>query len=154
VKVLITGSNGFIGRWVTERLDQEGHETIGLDRTERIVPGRGTFFRCDLLDLQQLEAAFVQTRPDAVVHLAGRVDLQETRELAGYAANIDGVRNLIAAIRAAGSVRRAIYTSSQLVCRIGYIPRGPEDYCPDTLYGESKVNGSSVNWTEVEFLGA
>lgn len=125
MKVLITGSNGFIGRWVVERLEQEGHDTIGLDRTERIAPARGHVVCCDLLDRQQRESAFVQTRPDAVVHLAARVNLQETRELAGYGANIDGVRNLIKAIRAAGSVRRAIHTSSQSELRARPIPSLP-----------------------------
>jgi nucleoside-diphosphate-sugar epimerase len=90
-----------------------------------------------------------------VVHLAARTDLEETQDIDGYAANIAGVRNLIAAVRLTPSVRRVIYTSSQLVCRVGYVPTSDLDYCPNTLYGRSKVltetivrehDGGNVEW--------
>ena len=77
--------------------------------------------------------------PDALVHLAARIDLDEKTNLAGYAANIEGVKNVIAAVRLAPSIRRSIWTSSQLVCRVGYVPRNDTDYTADTLYGQSKV---------------
>ena len=48
----------------------------------------------------------------------------------------------MAAIEVTSGVERAIFTSSQLVCRVGYVPRSDTDYAPSTLYGESKV------WTE------
>ena len=32
-----------------------------------------------------------------------------------------------------------LITSSQLVCRPGYVPKNYEDYAPHTLYGQSKV---------------
>jgi nucleoside-diphosphate-sugar epimerase len=86
-----------------------------------------------------LRAALNRVQPDAVVHLAARTDLAETLSVHGYAPNVDGVRNLIEAIRATRSVKRAIFTSSQLVCRVGYVPASETDYAPDTPYGESKV---------------
>jgi nucleoside-diphosphate-sugar epimerase len=89
------------------------------------------------------------------VHLAARTDLEETKHLKGYAANIEGVRNLVGAVRGCASVERCVYTSSQLVCRVGYIPSGETDYAPNTLYGQSKVmtekivrenDGGGVEW--------
>jgi nucleoside-diphosphate-sugar epimerase len=89
-----------------------------------------------------------------VIHLAARTDLDDTR-IEGYAANIDGVRNLLSAIRATSSVRRAVFTSSQLVCRPGFVPKTAQEYSPHTLYGESKVltekivregHGGGVDW--------
>jgi 3-beta hydroxysteroid dehydrogenase/isomerase family. len=56
-----------------------------------------------------------------------------------YAANGEGVRNLVNAAAGTPSVSRGIYTSSQLVCRVGYVPKDDHEYCPNTLYGESKV---------------
>jgi Nucleoside-diphosphate-sugar epimerases len=93
--------------------------------------------------------------PDALIHLAARIDLNETRDLNGYAANIDGVRNVIRAVKQTPGIHRAIYASSQLVCRVGYIPASDTEYCPDTLYGQSKVmtekivreeDGGGVEW--------
>src|SRR4029079_11946211 len=62
----------------------------------------------------------------------------------GYTANIEGVQNVIAAVRLTPSIRRAIWTSSQLVCRVGYVPRNDTDYTADTLYGQSKVRTEQI----------
>jgi nucleoside-diphosphate-sugar epimerase len=141
MRILVTGSTGFIGSALASHLAGAGHTVQGLD----VRPASSSSIEttvCDLLDAGGLVAAFSRFRPDAVAHLAARIDLDEKRDLGGYAANIDGVRNVIAAIRATPSVGRAVFTSSQLVCRVGYVPRSDTDYAPSTLYGESKV------WTE------
>lgn len=63
----------------------------------------------------------------------------EKNDIEGYAANYHGTRHLVEAMASVASVRRCIFTSTQLVCRIGIVPDGDENYCPSTLYGESKV---------------
>jgi nucleoside-diphosphate-sugar epimerase len=140
MKVLVTGSAGLIGRWVVERLETEGNTVIGLDCREAAeARWTASHRRCDILDGARLTEIFQAEAPDALVHLAARVGLEETRDIAGYAANTDGVRNVLAAVAVTPSIRRAVYTSSQMVCRTGYVPRGDRDYCPHTLYGQSKV---------------
>lgn len=156
MKVLITGSSGFIGRWVVARLKQEGHLAIGLDKLPfPASQGINEEIICDILDRQKLASALRRVSPDAFIHLAARTDLNETKNLNGYAANIDGVRNIIEAVRQTPSIRRAIYTSTQLVCRIGYVPGSDTEYCPNTLYGQSKVlteqivrqeDGGGIEW--------
>ena len=73
------------------------------------------------------------------MHLGARTDLEETEDISGYAANYQGTANLIDAICAANCVERVLFTSSQLVCKVGYQPSSDSDYCPPNLYGESKV---------------
>jgi nucleoside-diphosphate-sugar epimerase len=113
---------------------------------------------CDLLDAPALLDVFRSFSPEFVLHLAARTDLDETKDINGYAANIQGVANLAEAIRSASTVRRAVCTSSQLVCEIGYSPVTDQDYCPSTLYGRSKVeteriwrraDGGGVEWVIV-----
>src|SRR5262249_24119781 len=117
-----------------------GNIVVGLDRREAAESGWAAGHRlCDILDGARLTEIFRAEAPDAVVHLAARTGVDETRDIAGYAANTDGVRNVLAAVAATPSIRRAIYTSSQMVCRTGHVPRDDRDYCPHTLYGESKV---------------
>jgi nucleoside-diphosphate-sugar epimerase len=140
MKVLVTGSSGFIGQALVRRLQAEGYDVAGLDRAR----GAATKFVCDILDAGRLDDAVQGFSPDALVHLAARIDLDEKTNLAGYAANIDGVQNLIAAVRITPSIRRAIWTSSQLVCRVGYVPRDDTDYTADTLYGRSKVRTEQI----------
>lgn len=155
-RILITGSSGLIGRWVIDRLKKEGCQVIGLDKDPPSLPTSvNEHIICDILDRSALISEFQRVSPDALIHLAARIDLNETRNLNGYAANIDGVRNVIEAVRQTPTIRRVIYTSSQLVCRVGYVPASDTEYCPNTLYGQSKVltekivreeDGGGVEW--------
>jgi nucleoside-diphosphate-sugar epimerase len=140
MKVLVTGSSGFIGQALVQRLRLAGHDVAGLDRT----PAETTSHVCDILDASGLTDIVTGFAPDAVVHLAARIDIDEKARLADYAANIEGVENLVAAVRLTPSVKRAIWTSSQLVCSVDYLPRHDTDYRADTLYGQSKVRTEQI----------
>lgn len=155
MKVLVTGSAGLIGRWIGKRLDLAGIEWVGLDRDEKLT-GQGCtkHYRIDLCDRDALQLAFEDSQPTAVIHLAARCDL-DGKTLEDYEVNRGGVSGLCEIIEQTSSVARAIYTSSQLVCNVGYVPRSDTDYCPHTVYGESKVetervvrqqDGGGVEW--------
>lgn len=153
-RVLVTGSSGFIGQWLCEQLVAKGIETLGLD-TRALDGFVGWSHRTvDILDRAAVMEAFAAFRPDAVIHLAARTDL-EGKNLGDYAANHEGTRNICEAVAATSSVHRAVYTSSQLVCRVGYIPQADDDYQASTVYGESKIetervvrdtDGGGVTW--------
>ncbi|MGI8819429.1 MAG: NAD-dependent epimerase/dehydratase family protein [Chthoniobacterales bacterium] len=139
MKILVTGSSGFIGTNLLDYLLQQGVEVLGIDRREPRSPTHLKHFAAgDLLDPNSLENLCYSFRPTAVIHLAARTDLGG-KTLDDYESNVTGVRNLMSAIQKVGSVSRAIYTSSQLVCRVGYVPRHDQEFEPDTVYGESKV---------------
>ena len=140
MKVLVTGSSGFIGQALVRRLRAAGWEVAGLDKGT----GAASSHLCNILDAPRLTETVRELSPDALVHLAARTDLDEKTTLAGYAANIDGTQNLIAAVRLTPSIKRAIWTSSQLVCRVGYVPRDDTDYTADTLYGRSKIHTEQI----------
>jgi nucleoside-diphosphate-sugar epimerase len=154
LRAVVTGSSGFIGHHLAEALVRSGHAVLGLDIRSPEQPIDGVdHVHCDLLDRERLTRSLGDFAPDIVFHLAARTDLDEQRELGGYAANIEGVENLVEAVRNTPGVRRCICTSSQLVCRIGYVPAGPEDYAPNTLYGESKVRTERI-WRRGDGGGA
>ncbi|QZH74926.1 MAG: NAD(P)-dependent oxidoreductase [Erythrobacter sp.] len=153
-RVLVTGDAGFIGKWLCRLLVAEGYEVTGLD--QRAPQGEITWqhINCDLLDREGLDRAFAQVRPQALLHLAARTDL-EGKTLEDYEANRGGVRNLCELVAATDSVTRAIYTSSQLVCGVGHVPKSDHEYLPSTVYGESKIatemivrecDGGGVTW--------
>jgi nucleoside-diphosphate-sugar epimerase len=140
MKTLVTGSSGFIGQAVVSRLKAAGHEVVGLDK----IPGAATDYACDILDPERLMQVVGEFSPHVLVHLAARIDIDEGADLSGYAANIEGVQNLIEVVRSTPSITRAIWTSSQLVCRVGYVPRDQTDYNADTVYGQSKIRTEQI----------
>ena len=154
MKVMITGGSGFIGTNLVERFLDKGWEVLNIDVTEpRNDQHSDHWRRGDILDRDSIIRAFSDYRPEIVLHMAARTDLDENRDIRGYAANIDGVANVIEAIRQAGSVERTIFASSRLVFEIGYVPKSETDYKPSTLYGESKVQGERLVRQAGETIG-
>jgi GlcNAc-P-P-Und epimerase len=144
MKVLVTGSSGFIGTNLSLELQRQGHEILGIDIRPQRPVSHAPFSLCDILDGKELKKIICQFAPEFMVHLAARTDLDEKHEINGYAVNIQGVENLIDAIKSCKSLKRCIFTSSQLVCKIGHVPSSFDEYCPNTLYGQSKVIAEKI----------
>jgi nucleoside-diphosphate-sugar epimerase len=141
MRLLITGGSGFIGTNAIDFAITRGIPVRNLDLAPPRNAAHAPYWRpCDIRGFDAVRAAIAELRPTHVLHLAARTDLRETRELAGYAANTRGVANLVEALDEFRP-ERAVFASSMLVCRNGYRPRHDMDYCPDTLYGESKARG-------------
>jgi nucleoside-diphosphate-sugar epimerase len=154
MKVIVTGSEGFLGHHLVAALAARGHRVLGLDRFRVDSPRSGETALCDILEGARLIEQFRRYEPEGLIHLAARTDL-DGQSLDDYRANIQGVSNVVSAARQTPSLRRAIFTSSQLVCRLGYVPKNDGDYLPTTLYGQSKVcterivreeDGGGVTW--------
>ena len=141
MKVFTTGGSGFIGTNLTERLLALGHEVRDFSFSKPLKREHGRLWtQGDILDAQALQKACRDCAPEIVIHLAARTDCDENTTVeAGYRMNTDGTRNVLDAIRATPSVRRAIITSSQYVCGPGRLPTDDLDCFPATVYGQSKV---------------
>ena len=159
-RVLVTGTGGFIAPHVAALFLERGYEVFGLDKrpASPLAPRRMEHHVCDLLDRERTFEVLARVRPTLVLHLAARTDLEETKDIEGYAANVAGVDSLCDAMSRVGTVQRAICTSSQLVNPIGRQPASPHEYDPRTLYGQSKVltekrwrahDGAGATWTIV-----
>jgi nucleoside-diphosphate-sugar epimerase len=148
LRVAVTGSSGFIGQHLVRNLVEAGHQVIAIDKIRPDAELKGVSNRrCDLLDPAAVVRILKDARPHHLVHLAAMTDLDRSAELKDYAANTTGVANLLKAIKEAGTVRRAVCVSSQLVCQLGYTPRHDSDYNPTTVYGQSKV-GTEQLWRD------
>lgn len=135
MRVLVTGSSGFVGGALVAHLRSRSFEVRGLSRR----PAEGSLAG-DLLDRPSLDAALADFRPEAIVNLAAETDLKGPPRN-GYRANTEGVSNLLDAVQAAPSVERVIWASSQLVCQPGTLPLSDTDFDPVGGYGESKAEG-------------
>lgn len=145
MKIAITGGSGFIATNLIEKFMEKEWELLNIDIVEPRNPRQYKHWRrVDLLDRDSVIATLAAYKPNLVLHLGARTDLDEDRDIRGYAANIGGVANVIEAVRQAGSVERTLFASSRLVFEIGYTPKSEVDYKPSTLYGESKVQGEKL----------
>jgi GlcNAc-P-P-Und epimerase len=144
LRVLITGGSGFIGTNLIEHYLQAGADVVNYDCAPPRNPAHTSQWSSgDLRDREATRRVVQQARPELVLHMGARTDLQG-RSLDDYAANTDGVRNLLDALAEVPAPRRVLFCSSMLVCRLGYQPAHDLDFCPDTLYGESKMRGERL----------
>lgn len=139
-RVVVTGGSGFVGTNLVTHFAGQGWDVQNFD----IVAPRNRehlnlWRQLDILDRERLIAATTAFRPSAFLHFAARTDLEEGTNLGGYAANVEGVCNVIEAVRATPSLQRVVFASSQLVCRLGYVPKDEYDFRPSTVYGQSKA---------------
>jgi uronate dehydrogenase len=116
-----------------------GHEVIGAD-----LPGRGGDVDLDCTDPAAVDAVVAETRPDAVIHLAGIST--EASLAASLESHVVTTGALLEAMVRHG-VRRIVYASSNHA--VGRTPRsapvGVEvSGRPDTYYGVGKVAAEAL----------
>jgi nucleoside-diphosphate-sugar epimerase len=143
-RVLITGGSGFIGTNLVDHYLRLGHNVRAIDVVAPRQPAHLPNFRAiDVRDAHALQRAVIEYEPELVFHLGARTDLRG-RVLADYAGNIEGVTNMVRAVNELPNLRLAVFASSMLVCRLGYVPQREDDYCPTTAYGQSKAEGETI----------
>ena len=121
MRVLVTGGAGFIGSHIVDALMEEGVEVAILDHLRRAprpwvraALGRGAHLHvADVRDLDSLDAAFRQFRPQAVLHLAAQIDVRRSVDDPSTDAfvNIGGTAAVLEAARRVGA-RRLVLAST------------------------------------------
>jgi GlcNAc-P-P-Und epimerase len=151
MRIFLTGSSGFIGRNLFISLSVQGYDVLGYDLNsfnDRHTPLN--YVVGDINNLHDLELSVNNFQPEILIHLAARTDLLGTT-LDDYKTNVLGVENICNVINNTESIKYSIITSSQLVCKIGYVPENEYEYCPDTIYGESKVETEKIVRSTLEY---
>lgn len=148
MKILLTGASGFIGTNLLEDLLSKGYEVRNIDfKTPKIPERKNLWINVDITLYEPFENAVLDFKPDYIVHLAARTDL-DGKLLEDYAANVVGVENLMKIVHKLPNLKKVIITSSKFVNRNGYQIKNQHDYCPHTKYGESKVETEIRVWKD------
>jgi nucleoside-diphosphate-sugar epimerase len=143
-KIIITGGSGFIGTNLVQYYLDRDIKVLNYDiKSPRNKSHIKYWQRADILDIETLSKVIQEFNPDYIFHLAARTDL-DGNCIEDYAANTQGVSNLVEAAKCASDLKRVIFASSMLVCELGYQPVNELDYFPSTPYGESKVEGEKI----------
>lgn len=162
MRILVTGTAGFVGFHLARRLLADGHEVVGIDaltdyydvtlkraRRDQLLAHprfRDHVFRLE--DAEALQAAAEEAAPHAIVHLAAqagvRYSLKDPR--AYLNANMVGTFNVIEAARRL-SVRHLLFASSSSVYgadeTVPFVETSPVDR-PLTFYAASKKSGEDM----------
>lgn len=133
MRALVTGSNGFVGRWLIAHLESLGDQVTGLDA------------EVDVTDAAAISSAVQAAAPEAVFHLAAQasVGASWSDQAATYLVNTVGSVNVLCAAAACASPPRVVLVSSSEV----YGKVGPSDlpiredqpFAPVSPYAASKA---------------
>jgi UDP-glucose 4-epimerase len=125
MRTLVTGSAGFIGSTLVDRLLEEGHEVTGVDNLSAGSPvanlrsahrhggrGRFTFVAADVRQ-PALSGIVARSNPEVVFHLAAQIDVRKSVGDPQHDArnNVLGTINVLEACRQA-RVPRIVYAAS------------------------------------------
>lgn len=142
MKVIVTGSAGFIGSSVSHALVADGYEVVGIDnhndyydpnlkeaRLKKLENLIGyTHFKIDITDNEKLNFIFKEFKPDFVMHFAAQAGVRYSIENpASYVqANLVGFANVLECAKKF-NIKHLVYASSS------------------SVYGASKVIPYSVD---------
>ena len=145
MKILVTGGAGYIGSHVVKMLGEKGHDITVYDN---LSTGHdwallyGKLIRGDLADRGLLEKTVKQLGPDAVIHFAASIQVEESvrKPLLYYRNNVANTLNLLESVADSG-VKYFIYSSTAAVYGIPEKIPVDEDapLAPINPYGASKV---------------
>jgi UDP-glucuronate 4-epimerase len=164
-KILVTGSAGFIGYYLSKRLLDIGCEVIGIDnlndyydvnlkhaRLELLKPyNKFIFHKIDLVDKSEIDKLFVNEKFDIVVNLAAQAGVRYsiTNSQAYISSNIIGFFNILEACRT-NPVKHLVYASSSSVYGSNKkVPFEETDFVdhPVSLYAATKKSNELMAYT-------
>jgi len=146
MKIFVTGATGFIGRNLTERLVEEGHDVIcGVRSPAKLGPLKDKVrsyriyleYKDTILQVLRIE------KPDLVYHCAALVKSSNIEHLRRV--NKDGTRNVLEACLAEG-IERIVYVSTIAVVNGNDSVPLTEDlpYKANNSYGQSKLEAEKI----------
>jgi UDP-glucuronate 4-epimerase len=158
MKILVTGSAGFIGFHTSKQLLDSGYDVIGLDNLNSYYDiklknnrlkilqeyDKFTFQKIDLKDQGKVESFFKKESPQRVIHLAAQAGVRYSIEnpQAYIQSNIVGTFNILEGCRH-NKVEHLVYASSSSVYGLNKkYPFSVHDKAshPASFYGATKIS--------------
>ena len=155
-RVLVTGGCGFIGAHLCEELVSRGAEVAVIDdlscgdRTRINALEKSSkcrFYAADVCDGKVVEEIFNKVQPTAVVHLAAKISVNESKVKPRiyFDTNVFGTYN-VAEIASRSNVSKFLYVNSaSSYGKLSQVPTPETEICsPSNSYAISKLLGEQV----------
>jgi dihydroflavonol-4-reductase len=121
MKVIVTGSNGFLGHWLVKRLSEEGLDVHALVRkgssVDELKGLRYTLTEGDVCNPESLVKAFADAH--TVFHLAGLIAYKKSDRAQMESVNVQGTANVIEACKR-NKVNTLFHLSSVVAVGAGF----------------------------------
>lgn len=139
MKILVTGSHGFVGKFIAAELVAHGHQPLMHDRLAHAE------VQFDVTDAAAAMKAIAELKPDACIHLAAiaHVPTCDKNPKTAYEINVGGTLNLLEAFRTHAPQARFLFVSTSLIYgnKARATPRHEDATCePDHVYGITKLS--------------
>ena len=121
-RVFVTGANGFLGSWLTEKLVEKKAKVVALIRDQLPesqfntsgIMNKVTLINGRLEDYELIERLLNEYEIDTCFHLGAQtlVEIAERSPLSTFESNIKGTWNVLEAVRKIDTVERLVLASS------------------------------------------
>jgi nucleoside-diphosphate-sugar epimerase len=149
MRILLTGSSGWLGRFLAPMLRDAGHTVIGLD----VAPGADTDVIGSVADRGIIDRVFGEHGIEAVIHGGAlhKPDIVRYPAQAFVDVNVSGTLNLLEAARAAGHDRFVFTSTTSLMITDAireersreavWLEEGSGPLAPRNIYGVTEAFG-------------
>ncbi|WP_010542604.1 NAD-dependent epimerase/dehydratase family protein [Sphingomonas elodea] len=147
MRVLLTGSSGWLGRFMAPMLRRAGHQVIGLD----VAPGADTQVLGSVADRALVDRVFAEHGIEAVIHAGGlhKPDIVRYPAQTFIDVNVTGTLNLLECAAAAGHDRFVFTSTTSLMISQAIRDEGGDSavwldetsgpLAPRNIYGVTKL---------------
>jgi UDP-glucose 4-epimerase len=147
VRILLTGSSGWLGRTMAPRLRRAGHQVVGLD----VRPGEFTSVLGSVCDRAVVDRIMARREITAVVHSAAlhKPDLIRHTAAEFISVNVQGTQNLLESAVASGADRFVFTSTTSLMIsqairaggakKAAWITEEMRPLEPRNIYGVTKL---------------
>lgn len=100
-KILVTGANGFVARYLVSALKSSGAEVVGVDIAHEPLWKVDKYYYCNLIESDAIRIILSVERPDAIVHLAAVSSVAQSWKapVDSFLNNTNIFLNLVEAVR-------------------------------------------------------
>lgn len=155
MRVVIAGSSGVLGRRLVRMLSEQGHEVLGLTRSDTgdttVRERGGTPIRASLFDPDEIAAGV--ERADAIIHAATRIPTKQRASAEDWAENdrirVEGMKSL-AEVAGRTGAEHVIFQSIVWVAR----PDDQSAFDEDTPANPDHVTQSAADGERITFDAA
>ena len=139
MKILITGSAGYIGSCLYEALKNK-YSIYAVDKDRPKIKKQKNFFLLNLLNKKKTDDLVKLVKPDLIIHLAGQSTIDHIKKKNEYKKNNIDITNNIIDIIKTNKIKHLIFSSTAAVYKVSNkLLNEKSILSPNNIYGKTKL---------------